>query len=53
MHEQTPDEVLLFKIYDTDTEVRARGVAHTAVLVEGTEELSPRQSIEMRAFVCY
>jgi hypothetical protein len=52
LHEQTPDEVMLFKIYDSDEVAKTKGVAHSAVVVEGTEELPPRQSIEMRAFVC-
>ena len=53
MHEQTPDEVLLFTNYDSDAEAKGKGVPHTAVLVQGTEGLPARQSIEMRACVCY
>ena len=53
LHEQTPDEVLVFKIYDNDNGAKTKGVAHTAVVVRGAEELPPRQSIEMRAIVCY
>ena len=52
-YEQRPDEILLFKIYDSDEHAKAKGIAHTAVVVEGTEELPPRQSIEIRAFVCF
>ena len=53
MHQQTPDEVLLFKTYDSDAGAKTGGVPHSAVRVDGTEDLPSRQSIEMRAFVCY
>jgi hypothetical protein len=48
LHEQTPEELLLFKIYDSDEEAKTKGVVHSAANAEGTEELPPRQSIEMR-----
>ena len=53
MHEQTPDEVLLFKTYDSDEGAKTKGVSHSAVRVDGTDDVPTRQSIEMRAFVCY
>ena len=53
MHEQKPDEMLLFKIFDSDENAKAKGIAHSSVVVEGTEDLPPRQSIEIRAFVCF
>ncbi len=53
MHEQRPDEMLVFKTYDSDETAKANGVAHSAVVVEGTGDFPPSQSIEIRAFVCF
>ena len=51
LHEQTPAEVMLFKIFDTDG--RARAVPHSAFVNPKFEAEAPRESIEIRALVFY
>lgn len=46
----TPDEALLFKIYDSKLDGRARRVPHTA-FAAGDDSGPPRQSIEVRCLV--
>ncbi|KAK1573057.1 uncharacterized protein LY79DRAFT_641934 [Colletotrichum navitas] len=49
-----PDEVLIFKTFDSKTDGRARRVAHSAFVEPPINENAPgRQSIEARAFVFY
>ena len=48
----TPDEALLFKVYDSATDGRARFTAHTAFRLPTQDETSPpRESVEVRMFV--
>ncbi|KAI1508873.1 GAG-pre-integrase domain containing protein [Pyrenophora tritici-repentis] len=49
--ELSPDEVLLFKCFDSKLDGRARRVPHTAFAVPGTEDKESRESIEIRALV--
>ncbi|KAH8895764.1 hypothetical protein GQ53DRAFT_792333 [Thozetella sp. PMI_491] len=46
-----PDEVVLFKIFDTKTDGRARRVPHSAFVDPETEDFPARESIEIRTFV--
>lgn len=49
--EQTPDDVLIIKIADTQTDVEAGvagGCAHVSPVVHGTEDEEARASIEVR-----
>ena len=50
---QRPDEVLLFKIFDSDEAAKTRCVAHTSVDLPELEHLPTRESIEMRCFGVY
>lgn len=52
MHEQQPNEVLVFKTADSD-ENAVGAVTHTAFEVPGTEDFPTRESIEMRLLVVY
>ncbi|KAB5562831.1 hypothetical protein GE09DRAFT_761510 [Coniochaeta sp. 2T2.1] len=52
LSEQTRDEVLLFKIFDSDEAVPARYVPHTSFeLNTSASEARPRKSFEIRAMV--
>lgn len=51
MNEQSPEEVLLIKCFDSKTDGRARRVPHTSFDDEEREQDEPRQSIEVRALV--
>jgi len=52
--EQRPDEVLLLKHFDSwEKEGLVIRCAHTAFSLPGTDNLPPRESLEMRAFVGY
>jgi hypothetical protein len=50
--EQTPEEVLVIQLFDSEAEKEGRGVAggvmHSAVSLEGTEEEEARESVEVR-----
>ena len=49
-----PDEVLLFKVYDSATDGRARYTFHTAFeLSDPPPDAAPRHSCEMRLFAFY
>jgi len=49
---QKPDEVLVFKIFDSDNKVKAKGVPHTAFEVHNRDkEWKPRKSFEIRGLV--
>ena len=50
MHEQGPDEVVAFKIYDSNPDSASNGTPHTAVHIPGTEDQETRVSIELRCF---
>ncbi|CAN8101151.1 unnamed protein product [Discula destructiva] len=47
-----PDEMVVFKQLDSDRGLPGWRCPHTAFMVEGTEKLPPRESIEVRA-VCF
>ncbi|OBR03160.1 Catalyzes late reaction in the cephamycin biosynthetic pathway [Colletotrichum higginsianum IMI 349063] len=52
-HNQTPEEVMLFKCYESKTDGRARRVPHAAFTDPETVDEEPRQSIEVRVLVFY
>ncbi|HVO95914.1 MAG TPA: CmcJ/NvfI family oxidoreductase [Terriglobales bacterium] len=52
--EMRPDEAIVFKVYDSEKDGRARFTAHTAFDDPNTQAGAPaRQSIEMRAFAFF
>ncbi|KAI9744139.1 MAG: hypothetical protein M1818_002291 [Claussenomyces sp. TS43310] len=51
LNEQTPEEVLLIKCFDSKTDGRARRVPHTAFVDPERENEAARESIEVRALV--
>jgi len=51
LNQQTPEEVLLIKCFDSKTDGRARRVPHSAFVDEEREGFAPRESIEVRALV--
>lgn len=51
MSQQTPEDALLFKIFDSKTDGRARRVPHSSFEDKEYEHMEPRASIEIRAFV--
>lgn len=51
LNEQTPEEVLLIKCFDSKSDGRARRVPHTSFIDEEREGDEARQSIEVRALV--
>ena len=52
MHEMQPDELVVFRNYDTKRNVPGWRCPHTAFEIPGTEGLLARESIEIRA-VCF
>ncbi|POS74955.1 hypothetical protein DHEL01_v206651 [Diaporthe helianthi] len=52
MHEMRPDEVVVFRNYDTKRNVPGWRCPHTAFQIPGTEDMPVRESIEIRA-VCF
>lgn len=52
LHHQSPDEVLIFKIFDSKLDV-ARRVAHSAFKDGEYANEVPRESLEVRAFAFY
>ena len=53
MSKQTPDDVLLFKIFDSENEGTARRVPHSSFEDKEFEDMDLRESIEVRAFIFY
>lgn len=53
MSRQAPDEVVAFKIYDSDLTSTNNGTPHTAVHIPGTEDEETRMSIELRCFAIF
>jgi hypothetical protein len=51
MSHQTPEDVLLFKIFDSKTDGRPRRVPHSSFEDEEYHHMDPRASIEARALV--
>lgn len=52
LSDMKPEEVFIFKQFDSKRDIAWR-CAHTSVEIPGTENLPPRESIEVRALVCY
>jgi hypothetical protein len=55
---QTPDQALIFRIYDNRIDgvvgsKRSYGVAHTSFVEPGTETAPPRESVEVRSFCVF
>lgn len=53
LSDQRPDEVLMFKIFDSDISCLARRTPHSSFSYPGSEDLPPRKSIEVRAAVYF
>jgi hypothetical protein len=53
INQQQLDEVLIFKQHDSDLKAKTRGTPHCSFPYPGTEHLENRESIEVRAIVCY
>jgi hypothetical protein len=53
LSDMEPEEVLIFKHFDTKQDIPAWRCAHTSVELPGTESLPARESIEVRALVGY
>ncbi|PMD31800.1 hypothetical protein L207DRAFT_396090, partial [Hyaloscypha variabilis F] len=51
MSQQTPEDVLLFKNFDSKTDGRARAAPHTSFDDNEFKHMDARQSLEIRAFV--
>ena len=51
MSQQTPEEVVAFKIFDSKTDGRARRVPHSSFTDAEFEGCEARQSVEVRALV--
>jgi len=52
-YKQQPDEPLLIKCYDSLVDGRARRIPHTSFKTPGSENVEPRESIEVRTLVFY
>ena len=53
LSDMQPDEVWVFKNYDSVNDGRARFTPHTAFSDTGLEQVAPRESIEFRVFVVF
>jgi hypothetical protein len=53
LSDMKPEEVLVFKHFDSKRDIPAWRCAHTSIEIPGTENLPPRRSIDVRALVCY
>ena len=53
LSDMTPEEVFLFKHFDSKKDIGAWRCPHTSVEIPGTESLSPRESVEVRALVMF
>ena len=51
LREQSPEEVLIFKCFDSKTDRKARRVPHSAFVNEKFVDAEGRESIEVRAYV--
>jgi hypothetical protein len=51
LSDMTPEEVLIFKHFDSKKDIGAWRCAHTSFEIPGTEKISPRESVEVRALV--
>ncbi|KAF2401065.1 hypothetical protein EJ06DRAFT_375101 [Trichodelitschia bisporula] len=52
-YKQEPNEVLIFKAFDTSTSVKETRVPHSAFTDPDEEDKAPRESIETRALLFY
>ena len=52
-YKQQPNEVLIFKAYDTKTSCKETRVPHSAFTDADEEDKDPRESIEARALLFY
>lgn len=52
MPDMSPEDLVVFRGYDTKQDLPGWRCPHTAIVLEGTEHLPPRESIECRA-VCF
>lgn len=53
LSDMRPEEVLVFKHFDSKRDIPAWRCVHTSVEIPGTAELPPRESVECRALVFY
>jgi hypothetical protein len=53
LSDMQPEEVLIFKHFDSKRDIAAWRCAHTSIEIPGTENLPARESIDVRALVCY
>jgi hypothetical protein len=53
VNEQKPDEVLLFKLFDSNSSVKATRTPHCSFIDRANETMDPRESIEIRAALWY
>ncbi len=53
LSDMAPDEVFIFKHYDSNHDLPAWRCVHTSVPIPGTENLPPRESVEARILVGY
>lgn len=53
LHAQRPEEVLLFKTFDSDVDAKIKMVTHSAFVNSAYESMPTRESIELRCIVCY
>ena len=53
LHAQRPDEVVIFKTFDSDVSAKIRMVTHSAFVDPEYENFPKRESIEVRCIVCY
>jgi hypothetical protein len=53
LSDMQPDEVWVFKNYDSASDGRARFTPHTAFVDTTREQVAPRESIEFRTFVVF
>jgi hypothetical protein len=53
LSEMRPDEVVAFKIYESDPSCKAQRVVHTAVKDPGMDNKDTRESLELRTILIY
>jgi hypothetical protein len=53
LKEQRPDELLIFKTFDSDENARTRMVTHTSFVDPKAEHMPTRESIEIRCIAVY
>ena len=53
LSDMTPDELFIFKHFDSKRDLPAWRTPHTSIELPGTENLPPRESVEVRACVFF